>query len=354
MSVDPFKVVGKLSVKNSATVVCVRQREVAGGSEEGVSRSFVGRMRRKYGELVENSPFLQNYLREEEGEFCFESGFEVLMGQAEVINWMRTKPEKLVLMRYPGEYKLAGGNLDPGETLEQAAIRELKEEFLDPAETQVPDAEIILRPFSVKQTRPIKSRSNLMHNFVAIAEENPWLNYLDIDEVNRCLKKRNDDFMEMIKDPDCDFWNKEIQEKEEVSPEVHELRWIPVEEALENCLTSMIHEQCVHVNEWQKKEFHKVSRDRRDPMVMTGAVLAELEVFPSVASLKSFCESVNMDALRKEEQWLFNAMTDEQVNAAFDDRLGKRQAMNPSFKPLSLLKTLREEQHAKMSSSGKL
>jgi hypothetical protein len=34
--------------------------------------------------------------------------FQVLMGQAEVINWMKSTPEKLVTMRYAGEWKLPG------------------------------------------------------------------------------------------------------------------------------------------------------------------------------------------------------------------------------------------------------
>lgn len=34
-------------------------------------------------------------------------------------------------MRYPGEWKFAGGVVDHGETPRQAAMRELEEEFQD-------------------------------------------------------------------------------------------------------------------------------------------------------------------------------------------------------------------------------
>ena len=76
-----------------------------------------------------------------------------------VVNWLRSTREKLETMRYGGEFKLAGGNVDEGESVEACAKRELVEEFLRPAETQVPPEAIVLRPFSVKQTRPIRSRS---------------------------------------------------------------------------------------------------------------------------------------------------------------------------------------------------
>ena len=48
-------------------------------------------------------------------EITFPGQWEVLMGQNECINWPRSQSlDELKLMRYPGEYKFAGGNLDPG------------------------------------------------------------------------------------------------------------------------------------------------------------------------------------------------------------------------------------------------
>ncbi len=84
--------------------------------------------------------------------------------------------------RYAGEWKLPGGNVDKGETVESAARRELTEEFLKPAHLTLPD-NAVLRPFTTKQTRPIRSLSNLMHNFVALEDENPWLAQDDLVKV---------------------------------------------------------------------------------------------------------------------------------------------------------------------------
>ena len=55
-----------------------------------------------------------------------------IAGQAEVVNWLRTTPEKIATMRYAGEWKLAGGNVDEGETIAAAAARELQAGALPP------------------------------------------------------------------------------------------------------------------------------------------------------------------------------------------------------------------------------
>eukprot|EP00435_Cladocopium_sp_Y103_P064316 s689_g26.t1 len=110
----------------------------------------------------------------------FHSNWEVLMGQGEVQNWMRSRPDKEVPMRYPGEWKFAGGVVDADETPLQAAMRELEEEFQVPI--ALTEATCKLRLLSVKQTRPIRNVSNIMFNYVAAADENPWLQELDLED----------------------------------------------------------------------------------------------------------------------------------------------------------------------------
>jgi len=160
----------------------------------------------------------------------------VLLGQSTVVNWVRSKSaSEVVQMRYPGEFKLAGGHVEEGETLEYAAKRELIEEFFPDLTFET----IKLRPFSVKQTKPVRMRSHLMYNFVALEEENSWMKSVDIHEINSDLRKRIAYFEELIALDDCDYWKKSNMEKELLSPEVHMLRWVPLEVAMGYCLSSV-------------------------------------------------------------------------------------------------------------------
>ena len=60
------------------------------------------------------------------------SKWQVLLGQNEVKNWLRSSISSTVLMRYPGEWKFPGGvvELDKDNSLSNTAIRELNEEFI--------------------------------------------------------------------------------------------------------------------------------------------------------------------------------------------------------------------------------
>merc|ERR1740123_252267 len=234
------------------------------------------------------------------------------MGQAEAKNWLKSTPSKTVTMRYAGEYKFAGGNIDAGETIEAAARRELEEEMLRPAGRTLPDT-AILRPFSLKQTNPIRSRSNLMWNFVAIADENPWLQNLDIDGVNAYLEEKRVAFADLVKSGQ--FWSLTPEKKELVAPEVHAFAWIPLKRAVELTLSTMS-ESPPFVNEFQHAAFEQYSIKRRDPMFMTMAALLHLEAFPSAEVLKQFCDAQDKQAMLKQMQYLFTGMTDEDFRSA--------------------------------------
>ncbi|CAJ1440540.1 unnamed protein product [Effrenium voratum] len=148
----------------------------------------------------------------------FHSSWQVLMGQAEVQNWMRSTPGQEVAMRYPGEWKFAGGVVDPGETPQQAAMRELEEEFQ--ITVALTEATCKLRLMSIKQTRPIRNVSNIMYNYVAAAEENPWLQELNLKDVNHSLGSRRQRFAESLQGGNFYTLGKEEQEK--LAPEIHE------------------------------------------------------------------------------------------------------------------------------------
>eukprot|EP00443_Scrippsiella_acuminata_P129399 CAMPEP_0115749058 /NCGR_PEP_ID=MMETSP0272-20121206/93990_1 /TAXON_ID=71861 /ORGANISM="Scrippsiella trochoidea, Strain CCMP3099" /LENGTH=166 /DNA_ID=CAMNT_0003194085 /DNA_START=1 /DNA_END=497 /DNA_ORIENTATION=- len=138
-------------------------------------------------------------------------------------------------MRYPGEWKFAGGALDTGETPEEAARRELEEEFM--VELPRDHSASRLHLLSIMQTRPVRNVSFIVHNFVAAAEENPWLEELDTDEVNAALARRRKEHSARV--ADGSFWALGKAEREAVAPEVREVRWLSMRDAVRNCVRSL-------------------------------------------------------------------------------------------------------------------
>jgi hypothetical protein len=82
-ALDPFEVRGKLSVRDSATVLCVRRmRDRAEHVEVEKEQGFAERFKDQYGEArVHADAFLRNYLSEP--NFEFKCKWEVLLGQGE-------------------------------------------------------------------------------------------------------------------------------------------------------------------------------------------------------------------------------------------------------------------------------
>ena len=207
----------------------------------------------------------------------FSSGWQVLMGQAEVVNWLRSTAESVATMRYAGEFKFAGGTVDEGESIAQAGLRELQEEFLIPAGLDtIGSDKLLLRPFIVKQTMPIRSKSNLMYNFVALASENPWLAELDTQHANRTLQQRRERHSEMV--AAGDFFELSQAEKEPLAPEVHQLAWVDLHQAFSWALSSM-NDEVTHVNGFQQREFATHGIGRRDPMFMTAVTPCMTQIY---------------------------------------------------------------------------
>ena len=199
-----------VEVVEAATVLCLRARP------DGPSPR----------ELRAGNYALNKEAQKQLGEFAynFRSGMQVLMGQSEVVNWVRSTPEEHTIMRYAGEYKFAGGSKDPGEELIDTARRELSEEF----SVNVP-LTAVLRPFRVNSTRAIKGRSFLMYNYLAFADENPWLQELDTAAINRALQEKREHFERLVSSGR--FWAMSKEEREAVSPEVHRVDWLDLADA---------------------------------------------------------------------------------------------------------------------------
>jgi len=254
----------------------------------------------------------------------FTSGWEVLMGQRSVVNWMRSTVSEQKLMRYPGEYVFAGGTVEAEETIEQAARRELEEEF----GCEVPIS-ANLRLFSVRQTRVIMNTSHIIYSFVACAEENPWLNDLNVEARNEQLRYGRKHHAELVRTGR--FWNLQGAEREQVSPEVQRLDWLPLLEAV-RLLYSSMSKQFTTVNEWQAKEFQRLGITKRDPMFLTLHTLAEIESFPSLASIRRYTKTFEVEKAKKSAVWL-HADNDEKKTKTLRVKekkrsTGKKKKMN--------------------------
>ena len=154
------------------------------------------------------------------------------------------------------------------------------------------DAQAMIRPLVCKQTMPIRGRSHLMNNFVAVAgDENPWLRDLDVDGLNARLEARRRQHAALVESGE--FWDLPLAAKEAVSPEVRRVRWMDLSEAFALALSSMHFqrpplENCV--NAFQRDGFVRHGVKRRDPMLMTAVTLLELEAFPSAEALCRHCD----------------------------------------------------------------
>ncbi|CAJ1341521.1 unnamed protein product [Effrenium voratum] len=295
-----------LRVRTAATVVCIRRGEANAvlGMEEATRREGA------YSGLKSDAAARIQILFGQAQQAQFHSSWQVLMGQAEVQNWMRSTPGQEVAMRYPGEWKFAGGVVDPGETPQQAAMRELEEEFQ--ITVALTEATCKLRLMSIKQTRPIRNVSNIMYNYVAAAEENPWLQELNLKDVNHSLASRRQRFAESLQGGNFYTLGKEEQEK--LAPEIHEVQWHDMRAAVLDAFTSM-NSTFLPVNDFQKQEFKRLRLVRRDPMFLTMATLLEVDSFPSLESLISYSSGLDPEKELKRIQWLHDGMTPEEAIA---------------------------------------
>eukprot|EP00397_Hematodinium_sp_SG-2012_P050001 GEMP01057908.1.p1 GENE.GEMP01057908.1~~GEMP01057908.1.p1 ORF type:complete len:244 (+),score=46.51 GEMP01057908.1:83-814(+) len=193
----------------------------------------------------------------------FTNDLEVLLGQSEVVNWMRSPlPGPLKSMRYPGEFRFPGGRIDGEETAEMAAKRELREEFLL-------DVTPILQPYIELQTRPIEGMRYIMHNFLCHVQANPWLEGDIEKQINQALRQKRLAFEALL-----DWTTPTV----ELSPEVRCVQWFTISDAVHECLTSGA-ATFIPVNDFQASEFRRLGITQRDPMQQTMKALIELPNF---------------------------------------------------------------------------
>ena len=169
------------------------------------------------------------------------------------------------------------------ESLEMTAIRELQEEFLG-ISCPINQIQSKMKLFNTKITLPIQGRQYCMHNYVIFDENNLW-NDSQIEIINFNLQKRKENFLKLLEDES--YWNLTNQQKEEISPEIYQVKWMDINEAIEIMNSAQLN-TLQYVNEWQKEEFEKYSITSRDPMYQSMITLSELN---ELSSIEDFCNS---------------------------------------------------------------
>ncbi|GAB9466429.1 hypothetical protein Gpo141_00003805 [Globisporangium polare] len=247
----------EITVVDAATLVCLRQRP-SGGTTTSAS----------------SAP----------------PTWEVLLGQSEVKNWLRSSEKLTRIMRYPGEWKFPGGVVDDCDaSLEATALRELQEEFMGLPEAAVQSARVHF--LGEKLTKPIQRRRHRMFNFVAFEDENAeWMSDAALRNVNATLQAKRESF-EQQHLADGSFWRMDSEEeKMRVSPEIHRVQWFPIDTAMQMMRNTLIAPH-TPVDEWQKSEFDRYGVAKRDPMYITFRVLQDIAGVQPSSALKAHLRS---------------------------------------------------------------
>lgn len=213
-------------------------------------------------------------------------------------------------MRYPAEYKFPGGTLNSSETNSNAAKREFEEEFL----TSIPN-NCRLRLFKVSQTRPIKGVSYIMSNYVCLESENQWLSCLKSSDINERLRLKRSRF----NSKGDDFYRLDDEEKESLSPEVEQVNWLQISEAISYAFTSM-NSKPTFINPYQESEFERLNIKKRDPMFVNLTILTALERFKNENELIEYCKGLRWEEEVERVRWLDDGMEIEDVERVLMER----------------------------------
>lgn len=201
----------------------------------------------------------------------FKENYDVLVGQATVINYFRSKPgAPRTIMRYPGEMRLPGGKVETSDSgLSASACRELCEEFLIDYDLAL---STVLHPIGAFQTRIVGGKSNMIVTFVALAEENAWLQDINLNARNTKLQAMAAAAEAQLDSGDWASLSSEARAL--LSPEFAELKWTKLSALVKTMQGSIAH-PLQYVNHWQQKQFDLHEIQRRDPMSVSLGILIQ-------------------------------------------------------------------------------
>eukprot|EP00465_Bigelowiella_longifila_P011383 CAMPEP_0185268200 /NCGR_PEP_ID=MMETSP1359-20130426/36486_1 /TAXON_ID=552665 /ORGANISM="Bigelowiella longifila, Strain CCMP242" /LENGTH=282 /DNA_ID=CAMNT_0027858881 /DNA_START=414 /DNA_END=1262 /DNA_ORIENTATION=- len=240
--------------------------------------------------------------------------WEVLMEQRQVKNWLKSTPNRTVLMAWPGEYAFPGGANEPSDkNMEETAKRELQEELLG---VYIAPHDFHARLFDVIFVPGLR-RNYKVYIYIAFAHANQWLNALQVKRLNENLERRMGEFQLLL--GTGEYWKLTEQHKMYVSPEVHKFVWMPLREAVAIATNPYIE----HVNEFQRGEFLKHKVQKRDPV---GAQMIEV-----LKELLAELEPMAAQQQQQQQQQLQQQRRHGQLRAQEEVRIRRMAAPPPVY-----------------------
>lgn len=210
------------------------------------------------------------------------NGLEALVGQNEVVNHLKRTQEKIVFMRFAGEYKFPGGTVEEGEDKEQAALREAREEFPgialgDDTYTQL---------FYTYAEKRVNSGERVYNMSVYVfVQKDGNMSGVDVEKINQNLEERRRRYATAVHEGR--YYSLDKHDKEALSPEVHEVVWKPLHEIIATVSNPE------YVNSWQGEQFkrHGKTCTDREPIRKSAEVLKELQKYKTVAALIAYLQT---------------------------------------------------------------
>jgi len=226
---------------------------------------------------------------------------EVLIGRYEVVNALRSGRDRLVALRYPGEWHFPGGakrQADRGPL--QTACRELDEEFLGGVRGNISEstggenAPELAATLFTKVSLSLAGRQYVQYVFVADEADNRPLQ-LTAERINHGLRRQRLAFERLV--ASGQWWEMARSEKVAVAPEVREVQWLSLSAAI-----ALLDPKLPFVDDWHREELARCDLYWRQIPVDTILLLKELQRLGTIPAIKAASVESQLDRVARQRE----------------------------------------------------
>lgn len=130
-------------------------------------------------------------------------------------------------------------------------------------------------------------------SYIGFVNENPVALNPDIDFINSLLESTRERREKLIHANK--FWNLPLEKRAKFATKIHQVLWLPLEEAVNLCDPS----KNSFVNDFQKEEFQKLNLKTRDRAIGTWRTVRHLSQIGTVGALRQRLRNFNRDETRR-------------------------------------------------------